>query len=199
MWKKILLLSLCLGTFMCLRLRQSDDLQPNTTNITTSTEELIPNRTIINEDLNATSRNETEDISRDSKNYTLNLYKSEQFGEFITDKKNMSLYMFEKDHTGSGFLYNDFSITCYDDCERIWPPYYVDQANSEFLVPEGLNKALLGSRMRKDGKFQYTYNHWPLYYYANDKNPGDTLGQNLDDSGAKWYLLDKEGKPIKKE
>jgi predicted lipoprotein with Yx(FWY)xxD motif len=35
-----------------------------------------------------------------------------------------------------------------------------------------------------------TYNHWPLYYYAADKVPGDTTGQNIDAFGAEWYVLD---------
>jgi predicted lipoprotein with Yx(FWY)xxD motif len=30
------------------------------------------------------------------------------------------------------------------------------------------------------------YNNWPLYYYAKDKNPGDTTGQNV---GQKWFVV----------
>jgi hypothetical protein len=37
----------------------------------------------------------------------------------------------------------------------------------------------------------------PLYYYAADAStPGRTKGQELDQFGAEWYLVGKNGKPV---
>ena len=44
---------------------------------------------------------------------------------------------------------------------------------------EGTDQALLGTITRSDGTMQVTYNGWPLYYWAQDKAPGDTTGQGV--------------------
>ncbi|HET7369745.1 MAG TPA: hypothetical protein VFK45_02780 [Gammaproteobacteria bacterium] len=46
---------------------------------------------------------------------------------------------------------------------------------------------------------QVTYNGWPLYYYAGDKKPGDTRGQDKKGFGAEWYLISPEGHIIRAE
>ena len=38
---------------------------------------------------------------------------------------------------------------------------------------------------RDDGREQVTYNGLPLYYFANDKAPGDTKGQGV---GGVWFV-----------
>jgi len=37
---------------------------------------------------------------------------------------------------------------------------------------------------RPDGSKQLAYDGWPLYYFSNDVNPGDTNGQGV---GNVWY------------
>jgi hypothetical protein len=44
----------------------------------------------------------------------------------------------------------------------------------------------LGSITRTDGTQQLTYNDIPLYYWINDKAPGDTTGQDV---GDVWYIV----------
>jgi len=39
---------------------------------------------------------------------------------------------------------------------------------------------------RADGTNQAAYNGIPLYYWANDKEPGDTTGQNV---GGVWFVV----------
>jgi predicted lipoprotein with Yx(FWY)xxD motif len=200
MWKKILLISLCLGAFLTSRLRQVEtimepyeDLDPS---LMRERDYMQPNDTLPYDEqqpANATIPEELEDLTP-KKNYALNLLLSETFGEYISDHKNMSLYIFEKDKTGTNNTFNDFKVTCLDECEKIWPPYLLDQSNNQFLLPQGLNRTLLGSKLRDDGRFQYTYKHWPLYYYYKDKKPGDTLGQN---EAGLWHLIDRLGNPIK--
>jgi hypothetical protein len=52
-------------------------------------------------------------------------------------------------------------------------------------------KKLLGT----DGRV-VTYNRWPLYTYVTDTKPGQTSGQNVNNSGGKWYVLSPSGKVI---
>ena len=55
---------------------------------------------------------------------------------------------------------------------------------------------LLGTVRRKQPAcVQVTYNHHPLYYYKNDKKPGDLLGQDFYNL---WYVLSPSGKPNEK-
>jgi Secreted repeat of unknown function len=54
----------------------------------------------------------------------------------------------------------------------------------------------IGTATRGDGGTQVTYGGHPLYYYVGDKAPGDVAGQDLDQFGAKWYVLDKAGQKI---
>jgi hypothetical protein len=42
-----------------------------------------------------------------------------------------------------------------------------------------------------------TYHGHPLYYYAADaSSPGKTKGEDVDQFGSSWYLVDANGKPI---
>lgn len=40
---------------------------------------------------------------------------------------------------------------------------------------------------------QVTYNGWPLYYFARDKQAGDTTGQGV---GQVWYVVSPQGDQI---
>jgi hypothetical protein len=44
------------------------------------------------------------------------------------------------------------------------------------------------------------YHGHPLYYYAADaSSPGKTKGEDLDQFGSSWYLVDADGKKIEPE
>jgi predicted lipoprotein with Yx(FWY)xxD motif len=47
---------------------------------------------------------------------------------------------------------------------------------------------LLGTSTRRDGAMQLTYKRAPLYYYENDKRPGDITGQGKEEFGGKPTL-----------
>ena len=64
------------------------------------------------------------------------------------------------------------------------------------VAGSGVEAKLLGMTKRKNGALQVTYAGHPLYYYVGDKAPGDTTGQDIDQFGAKWYVLAKDGKKI---
>src|SRR5262249_60845332 len=50
----------------------------------------------------------------------------------------------------------------------------------------------LGTTARTDGATQVTYNGVPLYYWAQDQQPGDTTGQNV---GGVWFVVNPSDAP----
>ena len=99
-------------------------------------------------------------------------------GDILVGADGRTLYLCEADTDGSS--------TCYDDCAATWPAL-VDDAPS---AGDGVDAGLLGTTERDDGEVQVTYADHPLYYYAPDEAPGDTLGQEV---GDVWYVVDAEG------
>ena len=78
----------------------------------------------------------------------------------LADAKGISVYTFDRDA-------NNVS-NCKGGCLKEWPVVHVDAA--ETLV------APFGKITGNDGKPQLTLNQQPLYYYADDKKPGDVFG-----------------------
>lgn len=102
------------------------------------------------------------------------LARSDQLGEYLTDGKGMTLYLFNKDATDKS--------ACVGQCLVNWPIFY----GQDLKVPESLNKADFGETVTPDGQKISTYMGWPLYYYIADKKPGDTLGEDV---GKVWYVI----------
>lgn len=96
-------------------------------------------------------------------------------GRILTDTKGITLYYFITDVPGSG------ASTCYGNCETAWPVFSVDS----IIVSSPLNAADFSTITRTNGTKQTTYRGWPLYYWQNDKKPGDVLGENVQ---KVWYV-----------
>jgi len=64
------------------------------------------------------------------------------------------------------------------------------------VAEAGVDAGMLGTIKRADGTTQVTYNGMPLYYYAQDKKAGSTMGEELKQFGGKWYLVSPEGKEV---
>jgi hypothetical protein len=44
---------------------------------------------------------------------------------------------------------------------------------------------------------QVTYHGHPLYYYAADAStPGKTRGEDIEQFGSGWYLVNRQGNPV---
>jgi predicted lipoprotein with Yx(FWY)xxD motif len=99
-------------------------------------------------------------------------------GTILVDGKGMTLYLFQKDKGGKS--------SCDGACATAWPPLLT---TGKAMPGSGVKASLLGTTQRPDGSTQVTYNNRPLYYFVNDKAPGDTAGQNVDAFGAEWYVL----------
>ena len=104
-------------------------------------------------------------------------------GTVLVDGTGRTVYLFEKDAAGRS--------ACDGACASIWPP--VPAAS---VADGSALKARLGVIRRADGKQEATYAGHPLYYYAGDQKPGDTSGQDLNQFGAKWYVVKPSGSKI---
>ena len=104
-------------------------------------------------------------------------------GSILVDDKGMSLYLFTKDTPNTS--------TCYDKCATAWPALLT---NGNAVGGSGVDASKFGTTTRTDGTIQVTYNGWPLYYFAKDKQPGDVTGQGV---GSVWYLVSTKGDAVK--
>jgi predicted lipoprotein with Yx(FWY)xxD motif len=100
-------------------------------------------------------------------------------GEVLVDSEGMTLYLFTQD--------SGESSACNAGCVDAWPPLLADGAPSG---GEGVDAGLLGTIEREDGSQQVTYAGHPLYTYAADSAPGDTVGQGV---GDVWFAVDAAG------
>ena len=109
---------------------------------------------------------------------------SSSAGTIVVDANGMSVYFFTKDVKDSG------TSACTGACLTMWPPVTSTAATPS---AEGVS-GTLGTIATPDGAKQVTLNGLPLYYYAQDKKPGDILGQGVSDV---WYLATPAGEMIK--
>ncbi|HUI69750.1 MAG TPA: hypothetical protein VL354_04460 [Spirochaetia bacterium] len=94
--------------------------------------------------------------------------------KYLTDSKGMTLYYFTLDTNGQS--------ACYGDCEKAWPIFYA----KDLTVSSDLDAADFGTITRTDGTKETTYKGWPLYYWVQDKAPGDMTGEGVH---GVWYIL----------
>jgi predicted lipoprotein with Yx(FWY)xxD motif len=109
-------------------------------------------------------------------------------GQIVVDAQGRTLYLFEADKGGKS--------ACDGPCATAWPPYV---SNGAPQPGTGASGGLIGTTARADGTTQVTYGGHPLYYFIGDKATGDVTGQDIDQFGAKWYVVDKAGKKIDKD
>lgn len=103
-------------------------------------------------------------------------------GSVIVDPRGMTLYLFKPDANGTS--------ACYGPCATNWPPLL---ANGKLHAGAGLQSSLIGTTQRTDGTTQVTYAGHPLYFFAKDTKPGDTIGQGVQ---SIWYVLSASGAQI---
>lgn len=104
----------------------------------------------------------------------VNIMEKEGVGKFLADGSGRSLYSFAKDEKDTS--------NCIEGCAVNWPPFYVDLP----VLGDGLKPEDFAVIMRSDGRQQTTFKGIPLYYFKNDKYPGDTFGDGL---GGLWSLV----------
>jgi predicted lipoprotein with Yx(FWY)xxD motif/plastocyanin len=91
-------------------------------------------------------------------------------GRVLTDAKGMTLYTSNRDTAGSGKSGVSGPVLA------AWPAYML--ASGSPVKPDGLSGDL-SLITRDDGAMQVAYKGLPLYYWQNDKAPGDVTGQGV--------------------
>ncbi len=87
----------------------------------------------------------------------------------VASSNQMTVYTFDKDVAGSG------TSNCTGGCLANWPALTIAAGDTP-TGGAGVT-GTLGTIVRADnGATQVTYNGLPLYFFANDKAPGDTNG-----------------------
>lgn len=105
-------------------------------------------------------------------------------GTIVVDGKGMTLYYFTNDTEGTT------TSACTGECLDAWP---IAVASGDTPVVEGVT-GTVGTIDSPDGQKHLTLNGMPLYYFAQDAEPGDVLGQGLNDV---WYVVTPAGEMIK--
>ena len=114
--------------------------------------------------------------------HAVKIHEKEGVGKYLTDTEGKSLYWFKKDAPGTS--------ACAGPCLEKWPIYYRDAVKA----PEGVKAEDFGTITRGDGSKQTTFRGYPLYYWVNDKQAGDTSGQGVNNV---WYVIDPANFPPK--
>lgn len=107
---------------------------------------------------------------------TVALSSSEELGDFLVGANGMTLYIFANDSANTS--------NCVDACATNWPPATVSAA-TRLVAGSGI-EGELGTIERADGSLQLTYNGFPLYYWKDDAQPGDTTGNGV---GGVWGVV----------
>jgi predicted lipoprotein with Yx(FWY)xxD motif len=122
--------------------------------------------------------------SSSSAGAVVNTANNSDLGQTILVGANgQTLYNFEKDEPDESY--------CNGDCTKAWPPLTTTGAPR---ASGDVDQSKLGTLKRDDGTTQVTYDGHPLYYYAEDENPGEAKGNGSDEFGAEWYALQPNGK-----
>jgi predicted lipoprotein with Yx(FWY)xxD motif len=90
---------------------------------------------------------------------------SPALGMYLTDTSGKTLYYYAADTPGTS--------TCTGSCLVQFPVFSADP----LTLPSSLNYGDFSTLSRADGKKQLAYKGMPLYYYIEDKKPGDALAQ----------------------
>jgi predicted lipoprotein with Yx(FWY)xxD motif len=106
-----------------------------------------------------------------------------QFGPVLFDGRNRALYLFTRDPRNK--------TRCYGACAEAWPPFY---AKGRPRAGRGVNRSLLGTIKRRDGRRQVTYKGQALYFYIDDPR-GQVLCNDVFEFGGTWYAVDAKGNP----
>jgi predicted lipoprotein with Yx(FWY)xxD motif len=97
-------------------------------------------------------------------------------GSYLANKLGQALYINTKDQSNSS---GKITASCDSACEKNWPPFLL--ANDE-AAPDKSSDPLLSKLnlfKRADGKMQYALGTVPLYFYAGDKEAGETKGATV--------------------
>lgn len=117
---------------------------------------------------------------------TVTVKRADKLGTILAaGPERMTVYLFEADKGPAS--------KCVGACAGAWPPVTTTGAP---VANGGALAADLGTIKRSDGTTQVTYKGHPLYYFAKDKDAGDSYGEGVNGFGASWYVLSAKGAKV---
>ena len=131
------------------------------------------------------ARGEDAQQSRKRRPTTTLKLRNTSFGRVLVDGRGRALYLFTRESSTRS--------RCYGQCAVAWPPFY---ARGRLRVGAGLDRGRLGSSRRRDGRRIVTYNGHPLYYYVDDRKPGEVTCHNVVEFGGTWLVVNPEGNAV---
>ena len=111
-----------------------------------------------------------------------------RYGRLLVDGQGRTLYLFTRDRGSRS--------RCYAACAQAWPPFLAG-ADAAPQAAGGADAAKLGTAARRGGTTQVTYAGHPLYYYVNDRKPGQILCQDVLEFGGTWLVVSPSGRAIR--
>ena len=112
--------------------------------------------------------------------YSVDIATKTGIGNYLVDASGMTLYYFTKDSPGKSTA----TGTVLDN----WPLFYA----AKLVLPAPLKDSDFSTITRDDGLLVTAYKGRALYYFINDKTPGDTLGQGV---GGVWFVVSPDNFP----
>jgi predicted lipoprotein with Yx(FWY)xxD motif len=109
-----------------------------------------------------------------------------RYGRILFDGRDRVLYGFTRDKRGG-------RSSCYGACAGAWPVYF---SRGKVAALRGVRQSLIGRVRRRDGRYQVTYNGWPLYFYAHE-GPREVRCQNVDEFGGLWLVVRPNGRLVR--
>ena len=101
---------------------------------------------------------------------------STRAGMVLASSRGLTLYYYGEDKRGSG------KSVCTGGCATAWPPLA-----APVKAPAGVRlPGKLGVITRPGGIKQVTLNGYPLYFYADDKAPGQAKGNGVE---GEWHVI----------
>jgi predicted lipoprotein with Yx(FWY)xxD motif len=113
-------------------------------------------------------------VARADEDYGPMKVQDTKMGKVLADSKGMTLYTFDKDQMGKSM--------CSGECAEYWPPAKADadaKATGDLTII-----------IRDDGTKQWADGGKPLYTFAKDKKPGDTMGDKVNNV---WHVVPETG------
>jgi predicted lipoprotein with Yx(FWY)xxD motif len=112
--------------------------------------------------------------------------RSSAYGRILFDSRGRALYAFTRDPRGR--------TVCNGACAAAWPPYIL---RGRLQAGGPVRRSLLGTTRRADGTPQVMYAGRPLYYYVNDRRPGEVRCQNVFGFGGLWLVMRANGRVVR--
>lgn len=103
----------------------------------------------------------------------------------VVTSDGRTLYRFDRDTSRPP------ASNCLGQCAKTWPPLLSEDGRAP--VVDGVDRSLVGTVRRSDGRTQVTLKGWPLYTYSGDTTPGETTGEGV---GGTWHAIGVDGAPV---